>query len=200
MNHAEHLLEPVLETSENEDSEEDAIGPTAVNAKRVIESSDDEGKDEDATNRISKKRKLMETNEHDLELTLTADEGSNADSTGDPNFDVKDHDEVEDEEEYVIDNDDVVSSPRSLPSDDGDDDDQDQKDGSDAVAVDPNSKVNEDDCGSLVTATKMKPQNLDDNDVTYYYFCLDCEKEHAGTHACIFNYFVLIFNMNTFRR
>ena len=198
MNHAEHLLEPVLETSENEDSEEDAIGPTAVNAKRVIESSDDEGKDEDATNRISKKRKLMETNEHDLELTLTADEGSNADSTGDPNFDVKDHDEVEDEEEYVIDNDDVVSSPRSLPSDDGDDDDQDQKDGSDAVAVDPNSKVNEDDCGSLVTASKMKPQKLDDNDVTYYYFCLDCEKEHAGTHACIFNFFR--FNIYIFRR
>ena len=63
----------------------------------------------------------------------------------------------------MIDNDDVVSSPRSLPSDDEDDDDQDQKDGRDAVAVDPNSKVNEGDCGSLVTASKMKPQNLDNN-------------------------------------
>ena len=199
MNHAEHLLEPVIETSENEDSEEDAIGPTAVNAKRIIESSDDEGKDEDATNRISKKRKLETIlNEHDPDLTLTADEGSAADSTGDPNFDVKDHDEVEDEEEYVIDNDDVVSSPRSLPSDDEDDDDQDQKDGSDSVAVDPNSKVNEDDCGSLVTASKMKPQNLDNNDVTYYYFCLDCEKEHAGTLAGISNFFR--FNIYIFCR
>ena len=160
MDHADHIIQITPEPDIEDDGDKDAEGESPVH----------------------KKRKLMLNivNEYDVDIGDLAEDvvnmetGSNADSVEDPSFEPQSEnaEEAEDDEEFVVDDDELASSPSEK---------EDKEEEPRLETTNQNVTLKDDDNCFVRDADSPKPPaDPESSDVQYYYFCLDCEEESSS--------------------